>query len=313
MKLAAENTSQVEPIGIKGKKAQVAAQTVEPPVSRLERDRVEHVEADIADNQKRLERAAQLKTVSKWRADLNTWQWLVRYGPAAGRVRNAEANGPGPFLSSAPGEAAQTDNSDNEHQKMSSACCSVRQGHATEFSIFALTISVQTITVATGNFERRRIFTTPVRTEPPTTFVSLEQEVYLALQRVALGLQHETSEMLKSYDLSAPQFNILRILRGAAGEGRSGLAAAQIGERLLAYAPDLTRLLDRMVLRGLVVRERQGRDRRVVTTSITEKGLALLAALDAPLAALHQKQLSHLGPERLNALLLLLGALHQGH
>lgn len=124
-------------------------------------------------------------------------------------------------------------------------------------------------------------------------------------------MQHETAELLKRHGLSAPQFNILRILRGAVGEGRDGLAAAQIGARLLAYAPDLTRLLDRMVLQGLVLRERQGGDRRVVTTSITEKGLSLLAAIDVPMAALHQKQLGHLGPERLSALLLLLGAAQQ--
>ncbi len=128
---------------------------------------------------------------------------------------------------------------------------------------------------------------------------------------MALRLQHETAELLKPYGLSAPQFNILRILRGAVREGRAGLGAAQIGERLLAYAPDLTRLLDRMALQGLVVRERQGADRRVVTTSITEKGLALLAALDTPMTILHQKQFGHLGPERLGALLALLGAVQQ--
>lgn len=89
---------------------------------------------------------------------------------------------------------------------------------------------------------------------------------------------------------------------------RPGSACSEIGARLLAHAPDLTRLLDRMAAQGLVVRERARNDRRVVSARLTEKGLALLAELDAPLAALHTAQLGHLGSERLAALKALLEA-----
>ncbi len=130
------------------------------------------------------------------------------------------------------------------------------------------------------------------------------------MQRLALTLSHDVYELFKRHGLSAPQFNILRILRGAAQNGEEGLACGDIGERLLAQAPDLTRLLDRMAVQGLVRRERGSRDRRVVTTHVTDKGLAVLADLDAPLAELHLKQLEHLGEERLAALnALLLAAL----
>lgn len=98
-------------------------------------------------------------------------------------------------------------------------------------------------------------------------------------------------------------------MRGAGGDGEhSGLACSEIGDRLLAHAPDLTRLLDRMALQGFVVRERGSGDRRVVKTRITDKGLSLLAALDAPLADLHLRQLGHLGGARLEALKALLEA-----
>lgn len=119
------------------------------------------------------------------------------------------------------------------------------------------------------------------------------------MQRLVVGFNHDIAELLKAHGLSAPQFNILRILRGARHEGAGGLAAGEIGARLIAHAPDLTRLLDRMAAQGLVVRAREAGDRRVVTAHITDKGLALLAALDAPLADLHKGQLGHLGPERL--------------
>jgi DNA-binding MarR family transcriptional regulator len=123
------------------------------------------------------------------------------------------------------------------------------------------------------------------------------------LQRLVVGFNHDIAELLKAHGVSAPQFNILRILRGARHQGSGGgLAAGEICARLIAHAPDLTRLLDRMAAQGLVVRAREESDRRVVTARITDKGLALLAALDAPLAELHKGHLGHLGPERLRAL-----------
>ncbi len=156
-------------------------------------------------------------------------------------------------------------------------------------------------------YERRRFFLSTAPPKPTTKFTSLEHEVYLSLQRLALTLSYDVAELFKAHGLSAPQFNILRILRGAAGDG-SGLACSEIGERLLAHAPDLTRLLDRMALQGLVVRERERGDRRVVKTCITNKGLSLLADLDTPLADLHLRQLGHLGGARLEALKELLEA-----
>lgn len=122
------------------------------------------------------------------------------------------------------------------------------------------------------------------------------------MQRLALTLSHDVFELFKQHGLSAPQFNILRILRGAAQGGEDGLACGEIGERLLAQAPDLTRLLDRMAAQGLVRRERGSRDRRVVTTHVTGKGLAVLADLDAPLAELHVRHFEHLEKEQLEAL-----------
>ncbi len=140
------------------------------------------------------------------------------------------------------------------------------------------------------------------RPDPLSKFVSLEHEVYLALQQLVVSFNHDIAELLRAHSLSAPQFNILRILRGALHEGAGSLAAGEIGARLIAHAPDLTRLLDRMAAQGLIVRARGAGDRRVVTARITEEGLALLAALGAPLAELHKGHLGHLGPERLRAL-----------
>jgi DNA-binding MarR family transcriptional regulator len=128
-------------------------------------------------------------------------------------------------------------------------------------------------------------------------------EAFLAVQRLAGDLLQGVTELLKGSGLSGAQYNVLRILRGA---GDSGLSCGQIAERLITRDPDITRLLDRLEKRGLVARVRDTADRRVVTTRITEEGLEVLAALDEPVAALHRRQLGHLGKDRLRQLLELL-------
>ena len=106
-----------------------------------------------------------------------------------------------------------------------------------------------------------------------------------------LGAQAE--QVIKTAGLTAAQYNVLRILRGA---GRDGLACREIGERMISRDPDITRLLDRMEKRSLITRERQSDDRRVVKTSITPEGLELLKTLDRPVSALAQAAIPGHGP-----------------
>ena len=138
---------------------------------------------------------------------------------------------------------------------------------------------------------------------------SLEAEAYLELQRTADALGRTLSDQLKANNLSAAQYNVLRILRGAEDEG---LPCGAIAERMVTRDPDVTRLLDRLERRALVARVRNSRDRRVVCTTITAAGLELLSRLDAPVAALHEAQLGHLGHVRLRALIQLLTLARQG-
>jgi DNA-binding MarR family transcriptional regulator len=136
---------------------------------------------------------------------------------------------------------------------------------------------------------------------PPTD--TLEEDAYVELQRAADALSRTLSERLKVEDLSAAQYNVLRILRAA---GPEGLPCGAIADRMVTRDPDVTRLLDRLERRGLVARVREARDRRVVRTTITAMALGLLSRLDAPIAALHEEQLAHLGHVRLRALIQLL-------
>jgi DNA-binding MarR family transcriptional regulator len=130
-----------------------------------------------------------------------------------------------------------------------------------------------------------------------------EEEAFVNVQRTADALLQGVTETLKPVGLSATQYNVLRILRGAEPKG---LACREIGERMVTRDPDVTRLLDRLEDRGLVTRTRDREDRRVITTRITDDGLRILGKLEAPIAKMHTRQLGHLGAERLSKLINLL-------
>jgi DNA-binding MarR family transcriptional regulator len=139
--------------------------------------------------------------------------------------------------------------------------------------------------------------------------VTLEEQIFVALVKVADTLGQRAEHLLKGSGLSGTQYNVLRILRGA---GPQGLACSAIGDRMISHDPDMTRLLDRMEKRGLITRERQTDDRRVVKTRITAAGLASLKTLDAPVREMHQRQLQHMTAARLKTLSNLLRELQQG-
>ncbi len=131
-----------------------------------------------------------------------------------------------------------------------------------------------------------------------------EELVFLEIQKTADILSRGLVPLFKSEDISATQYNVLRILRGSP----QGLPCGEIARRMVTRDPDMTRLLDRMEKRGLIERSRSNEDRRTVTTTITPAGKELLARLDEPLQDIHRKQLSHLGQERLRTLAELLQA-----
>jgi MarR family transcriptional regulator, organic hydroperoxide resistance regulator len=130
-----------------------------------------------------------------------------------------------------------------------------------------------------------------------------EENAFLDLWRTADILSRRVAQVLKSEDLSPTQYNVLRILRGAQP---GGLACRAIGDRMISHDPDMTRLLDRMEKRGLIRRERQKDDRRVVKTHITSQGLELLKPLDRPMRELHKRQFRHMPATRVKNLVELL-------
>ena len=126
-----------------------------------------------------------------------------------------------------------------------------------------------------------------------------QHTVFIAILKTADALAQEAEQLLKSRGLTGTQFNVLRILRGA---GPGGLPCTGIGDRMISHDPDMTRLLDRMEKRGLISRERQSDDRRVVKARITREGLEILKPLDQPVRDLHRRQFQHMRAAQLKML-----------
>lgn len=116
-------------------------------------------------------------------------------------------------------------------------------------------------------------------------------EVFLNAVRTADHLLRAEAEVLRQADLTTPLYNVLRILRGA---GQQGLSCGEISDRMVTRDSDITRLVDRLVKRGLVTRERDDADRRVVLSRITRPGRVLLRRLDQPIADCHRQLLRHM-------------------
>jgi len=108
-------------------------------------------------------------------------------------------------------------------------------------------------------------------------FGTRAQEATVALLRTADVVRRRLAQTVDPHGITLQQYNVLRILKGAAPDP---LPTLEIAERMIEAQPGITRLLDRLVDKGLVRRERCADDRRQVHCWITEEGLDLLADLD---------------------------------
>lgn len=126
------------------------------------------------------------------------------------------------------------------------------------------------------------------------------ERLFESVLRTADALQRAEVQVIREAELTFPQYNVLRILRGA---GREGLSCGAISERMVNRDSDITRLLDRLQERGLVSRARDEDDRRVIIASISERGSALLADLDEPVRRALEKEIEHLPADEVDLLI----------
>ena len=141
-------------------------------------------------------------------------------------------------------------------------------------------------------------------------FRSRGQEAVLGILRTADVVRRFLARVLEPYDVTPQQYNVLRILRGA---GDEGLPTLTIGERMLEDSPGVTRLIDRLVAKGLVSRARSREDRRQVLCRIAPPGLDLLAQIDGLVDASDDDALGMLTPGEQKELIRMLDRIRTHH
>ncbi|HKF48401.1 MAG TPA: MarR family transcriptional regulator [Terracidiphilus sp.] len=134
-------------------------------------------------------------------------------------------------------------------------------------------------------------------------FSSPAEEALLNLLRTTDCLQRAMQRATRRWGITATQYNVLRILRGAQPEG---LACSAIGARMITAEPDITRLLARLRALRYIRQQREKKDKRVLLTQISESGLALLEEMDETVARFPMELLGHLNKSELGKLIWLL-------
>ena len=125
------------------------------------------------------------------------------------------------------------------------------------------------------------------------------KKVILNIMYTQNVIQDRFSELMKPYDLSGEQYNVLRILRGQKGNPAN---MCVIQERMLAKTSNTTRLVDKLLLKDYVTRNVCPDNRRKIEVTITQKGLDVLKDLDPKVDAHEREFASNISPEELELL-----------
>lgn len=116
-------------------------------------------------------------------------------------------------------------------------------------------------------------------------FRSPHQKAVINLIYTANWLQNKHQGFFKTYGITGQQFNILRILKG---QHPNSISATNIKTRLLDQNSDVSRLLDRLAAKNLLIKKACTKDKRAFDVFITQQGLDLLKEIDK-----HQKHIDH--------------------
>lgn len=136
-------------------------------------------------------------------------------------------------------------------------------------------------------------------------FADPQQEAMLGILRTSDLLENRIARVLRGYELTMSQYNVLRILRG---EGKP-LPTIEVASRMIQVAPAITRVIDQLCEKGMVERAQAAHDGRVFLIQLTKQGLQLLKRLDKPINQLHAQLMAGVSDEDLRLLSGVLGRL----
>jgi len=111
-----------------------------------------------------------------------------------------------------------------------------------------------------------------------TKFRNVHHKLAINLLYTAAWLEDQNKNFFKEFGITNQQFNILRILRG---QHPSKISGAEIKSRMIDKNSDVSRLLDRLIAKELVIKSQCPNDKRAADVVITDQGLKILKKIDA--------------------------------
>jgi DNA-binding MarR family transcriptional regulator len=136
-----------------------------------------------------------------------------------------------------------------------------------------------------------------------TVPIDISKKVMLNISFTRNVIADKFHEILKPFDISGEQYNVLRILRGQKGKPAN---MCIIQERMITKNSNTTRLIDKLLLKEMVTREVCPGNRRKIEINITEKGLKVLEVLDPKIKGHDEIFTKNLNQEELTQLNFLL-------
>jgi DNA-binding MarR family transcriptional regulator len=133
--------------------------------------------------------------------------------------------------------------------------------------------------------------------------------IALDVLRTAALIERVYNKLVAGHGITMQQYNVLRILRGAAPEG---LPTLVIRDRMIHEATGITRLLDKLEQAGLARRDRSESDRRMVVCHITGAGCRMVESLESEIDDADEAAVASLSVERRRELVVLLDAVRSG-
>ncbi len=133
-------------------------------------------------------------------------------------------------------------------------------------------------------------------------FELIEEECSLQILRTSDLLQNRFGRLFRSHGITSSQYNVLRILGGAA----EALQCSEISQRMIQVVPAITGLLDRLEKQQLIERVRGESDRRKILVRLSSEGEALLRRLQPEVESLNKELFAHVDAEQMTTLCQLL-------
>jgi DNA-binding MarR family transcriptional regulator len=132
-----------------------------------------------------------------------------------------------------------------------------------------------------------------------STFPSEQVKALINIKYTSNWIENKSNSILKPFQISVQQYNILRILRGA----KEAIKVQVVKDRMIEKSPNATRLMDKLCTKNLIERFRCEEDRRVVYVKITPQGLKMLQEIKMDSMSEIMSSLSDVEAIELNRLL----------